>query len=335
MKKLLLSVFAGSALLLAGCSEDGAEVASSEAGRIREEDLYEAMKSEPLEGGMTVGEAVLQRMLLSDIFEVHYGDQVTEEDVQAEYEASAQIFGSVEDYEELLEMQGIDPQLIKDNIRSTLLIRTAIRDHAEITEEDIQAQYEAQKPEATVQHILVEDEETANNIINQLEEGADFGELVAEHSLDEASVEQDGTISFSQGEMVPQFEEAALALEEGETTSEPVQTDYGYHVIRRLELDAAPIEEVRDELELSVIDGYMQDQAFMTEMITELAREANVTITDEELQGAMAAYMPQPEQTETEQETEEDAAEETQEEAPAEEPAEEETTEEDAENTGE
>src|SRR5699024_1255011 len=120
MKKLLLSTFTASALLLAGCSNNP-EVASTEAGRIRQEDLYEAMKSEPLQSGMTVGETVLQRILMEDIFVHLYGDQVSDEDIEEEYAASAEQFGGVEDYESLLEMQGMDSEYIKDNIRLTLL----------------------------------------------------------------------------------------------------------------------------------------------------------------------------------------------------------------------
>ena len=115
MKKILLSAFATSALLLAGCSDSGDEVASTEAGRIRELDLYEEMKNEPLQSGMTVGETVLQRMLLQDVFEHLYGDQVTDETVDAEFEESAEQFGTVEEYESLLEMQGIDIDFVKGN----------------------------------------------------------------------------------------------------------------------------------------------------------------------------------------------------------------------------
>ena len=71
MKKLLFSTFAASALLLAGCSNDP-EIASTEAGRIHEAELYEAMKDEPLQSGMTVGETVLQKLLMEDIFEHTY-----------------------------------------------------------------------------------------------------------------------------------------------------------------------------------------------------------------------------------------------------------------------
>ncbi len=290
MKKILLTTLASSALLLTACSQSE-EVASTEAGRIREDELYEAMKSEPQENGMTVGEAVLQRLLIEDIFTHLYGDQVSEEDIDAEYAEFAEQYGGVEDYEEILEAQGFDADFIKDNIRLTLLIRTAVREKVEITDESLEEQYEQQKPVATVQHILVDDVDLANDIISQLEEGADFAELVEEHTVDPGSMETEGKLSFNEGETVPEFEEAALALEEGETTSEPVGTDFGYHIIRRLELDYAPLEEQRDDLEVALIDSYTQDQVFMAELISELAEKANVQITDPELTGAMAAYM--------------------------------------------
>lgn len=339
MKKILLSAFATSALLLAGCADEGAEVASTEAGRIREQDLYEEMKNEPLQGGMTVGETVLQKMLLQDVFDHLYGDQVTEETVDAELEESAEMVGgTVEEYEELLEMQGMDIQFVKDNIRLTQLFRAAIADRVEITEEEIEQAYEDGRP-MTAQHILVEDEETANEVITQLEEGADFGELVTEYSQDPGSLETEGTYTFGTGEMVPEFEQAVQELEVDETTSEPVESEHGYHVIRRLapEEEYASLEDQRDAIERGLLEDYMNDQQFMAEMVTELAEEANVQISDEDLAGAMAAYMPQDEvpiESETEdaegvEETDESAEdagaeEETTEEAPKaeEEPAE-------------
>ncbi len=339
MKKILLSAFATSALLLAGCADEGAEVASTEAGRIREQDLYEEMKNEPLQGGMTVGETVLQKMLLQDVFDHLYGDQVTEETVDAELEESAEMVGgTVEEYEELLEMQGMDIQFVKDNIRLTQLFRAAIADRVEITEEEIEQAYEDGRP-MTAQHILVEDEETANEVITQLEEGADFGELVTEYSQDPGSLETEGTYTFGTGEMVPEFEQAVQELEVDETTSEPVESEHGYHVIRRLapEEEYASLEDQRDAIERGLLEDYMNDQQFMAKMVTELAEEANVQISDEDLAGAMAAYMPQDEvpiESETEdtegvEETDESAEdagaeEETTEEAPKaeEEPAE-------------
>lgn len=292
MKKALLTTFATTALLLAGCSSNE-EVASTEAGRIREDDLYEAMKNEPLEGGMTIGETVLQKLLIEDIFENEYGDEVTDEDVDNEFAESAEQFGGAEEYEEILEAQGMDPEVMRENIRLTLLMEAAIEDKVEITDEDLEEAYEAQKPVATVQHILVDNEEEANEIIDELDDGADFGDLVEEHTQDPGSMETEGVYSFTEGEMMPEFEEAALDLDEGETTDEPVETEAGFHIIRRLELEDEDesFEDQRDELEEQLLQGYTQDEAFMTELIGDLADDANVQISDDELAGAMSAYM--------------------------------------------
>lgn len=316
MKKLLITAFATTSLLLAGCSDKGAEVASTEAGRIREQDLYEEMKNEPLQSGMTVGETVLQKMLLETVFEQLYGDQVTDEDVDAEIEKSAEPFGTMEEYEELLEAQGISTDYVRDNVYLSLLMRAALLDDVEITDEMIEEQYEAEKPAYTAQHILVEDEATANDLIAQIQDGADFGELVTEYSTDPGSLETEGTYTFGTGEMVPEFESAVDALEPGELTEEPVQSSHGFHVIRRLELDVEPMEDQREELEESVINGFLQDQTYMAELITRLAERANVQIADQDLVGAMAAYMPQeevPAETEGEEEAPTDETEEVEE----------------------
>lgn len=290
MKKILFGALASSALLLSACSTSD-EVASTEAGRIREDDLYEAMKNEQLQSGMTIGETVLQKMLIDQVFEHSYGDQVSDEKIDAELEEVAEQYGGIEEYEAIIEAQGMDLDAFKKDIRLTLLIQEAIKDHVEISDEEIKEAYEDLKPDATVQHILVEDEELAEDLIKQLEDGAEFSELVTEHTEDPGSMDTEGIYSFSEGEMVPEFEEAAFALDEGETTTEPVKSDHGYHVIRRLELDYAPLDEQREDLETVIIDGYTQDQEFMVGLVSELAEKANVRIADDELKGAMAMYM--------------------------------------------
>lgn len=291
MKKILLATLASSAFILTACSTSE-EIASTEAGRIREDDLYEAMKNEQLQSGMTVGETVLQRLLIEDIFNHLHGDKVTDEDVDAEFEISAEAYGGAEAYTEILAAQGMDVDFIKENIRLTLLIREAVKENIEITEADLEEIYEEMKPDATVQHILVseDDEELAKEIIAELEDGADFAALVEEHTTDPGSMETEGKYSFNEGEMVPEFEEASFALAEGETTSEPVKSAHGFHVIRRLELDYGSMEEQRDELEMALLESYIQDQEFMAGLISEMAIKANVQITDDELKGAMAAY---------------------------------------------
>ena len=80
-------------------------------------------------------------------------------------------------------------------------------------------------------HILVENEREAEKLLEQLHDGADFEELAEEHSKC-PSAQSGGDLGwFGRGQMVQEFEEAAFDLDEG-TLSEPVQTEFGWHIIK-------------------------------------------------------------------------------------------------------
>ncbi|MBF9031279.1 peptidylprolyl isomerase [Rhodobacterales bacterium HKCCE3408] len=126
-----------------------------------------------------------------------------------------------------------------------------------IPDEELQAAYDEAiagvEPgtEYNASHILVETEEEAQEIITELEGGADFAELAAERSVGPSGPNGGQLGWFSQGMMVPSFEEAVMALEVGEISA-PVETQFGWHVIvlndtRTEELPA--LEDVRADLE--------------------------------------------------------------------------------------
>lgn len=104
--------------------------------------------------------------------------------------------------------------------------------------------------QVTASHILVEDEALAREIISQLDEGADFAALAQEHSTDPGSANGGDLGTFRRGAMVPPFEEAAFALEPGTYSAEPVQTQFGYHVIlvREKEQSEPSFEELEGQL---------------------------------------------------------------------------------------
>ncbi|MEK6476206.1 peptidylprolyl isomerase [Catalinimonas sp. 4WD22] len=78
--------------------------------------------------------------------------------------------------------------------------------------------------------------EKAEQIRKELIAGADFATLAKEHSDDPGSAVYGGELGFmGKGQLVPQYEKAALALATGET-SEPVKTEFGYHIIQLLEI---------------------------------------------------------------------------------------------------
>ncbi len=83
-------------------------------------------------------------------------------------------------------------------------------------------------------HILVSKQSEALAILARIKTGEKFGKLAREHSIDSGSAKRDGNLGyFSKGKMVKPFEDAAFKLQIGQI-SEPVKSDFGYHLIKRL-----------------------------------------------------------------------------------------------------
>jgi parvulin-like peptidyl-prolyl isomerase len=220
---------------------------------------------------------------------------LTEEEVDEALEQVKSRFPSEEQFEAMIQQMGVTMEDVREDIRENVLLRKAI-DHylaglPEPTTDEIEAFYEShiqafQEGEKVVaSHILIsatagmsEEEQAsakaeAEDIRNQILEGADFAELAKEHSADTMSAVQGGELEpFERGRMVPPFEEAAFSLEPGDL-SEPVKTRFGYHLIKvadHIEAGTREVGEVRD-----VIIRQLQQQDFM-EWRNELVEKAKI-----------------------------------------------------------
>jgi len=83
-------------------------------------------------------------------------------------------------------------------------------------------------------HILVKTEQDAKAILEQLNKGANFSKIAMEKSLCPSGKKGGDLGVFGRGRMVREFENAAFALQKGQT-SQPVRTEFGWHIIKRLE----------------------------------------------------------------------------------------------------
>lgn len=145
-----------------------------------------------------------------------------------------------------------------------------------VSDEELQAAYDAQYKDAepeqefNASHILVETKEEADAIKSELDGGADFAEVAKEKSTGPSGPGGGSLGWFGPGMMVPAFEEAVAGMEAG-SVSDPVETQFGWHVIKLNETrtgEAPALEDVREELETQVRQTKVQEAI---ESLTEAA----------------------------------------------------------------
>jgi len=149
--------------------------------------------------------------------------------------------------------------LTLENERRALIAGEAVDDFlaGAVTEDEIEAayseKYSSAEPEVEYRaaHILVETEDEAKKLIEELDNGADFAELAKEHSTGPSGPNGGDLGWFGKGMMVPEFETAVAEMEPGAHSATPVKTQFGWHVImlnETREKSAPKLEEVRDEI---------------------------------------------------------------------------------------
>jgi peptidyl-prolyl cis-trans isomerase C len=134
------------------------------------------------------------------------------------------------------------------------------------------------KEEVHARHILVKTEEEAKKVITDLDNGAKFEDLAKERSID-PSAKSGGDIGyFVQGELVPEFSDAAFATKPGTYTKTPVHTKFGWHVIYVVDKRPRVIPELKDVQDR--IRGALAQQA-LKGLIQSLAAKADIKRYDQ------------------------------------------------------
>lgn len=183
--------------------------------------------------------------------------------------------------------EGIDKkpevQLQLDMARENILLGAYVQEYVKshpITDDMLKAEYDKIKArmgdkQYHARHILVADKKEADAILAQLKKGANFEKLAQQKSKD-TSGKNGGDLGWNTpAAYVKPFGDALLALKKGETTKEPVQTQFGWHVIKLDDVKDAPgLEEVKQNL----TKGMQQQQ--MAQMAADLKAKAKIEITE-------------------------------------------------------
>jgi parvulin-like peptidyl-prolyl isomerase len=221
---------------------------------------------------LTVESEALERLFMKSIVNAAIAKRnltVSDEDVTAEFDRQYASFletnGITEDFlGSYLQSQGQTLESFKsdarESIRQQLLMKDLQKDVAgpiTLTDDELQAYWQdnqsnyATEEQIRASHILVATEAEAQDILDQLNNGADFATLAQEKSLDTTSGAKGGDLGwFGRGTMVSEFEDAAFALEVGQLSG-IVQTQYGYHIILLTDRKPATnptFDEVKDQV---------------------------------------------------------------------------------------
>ncbi|MFB9277328.1 peptidylprolyl isomerase [Cohnella cellulosilytica] len=277
---------------------------------IKKTDIYDEVKNRLGEDQLV---ALIDDIAQTKIIELESekaGVAVSDEDVQRELENFKKAYGfeTDEDMNAALMQAGMSMEDLKDTqILPNLKIKLLFESSHPVTEDELKAYFEENKDstfattpkEIKASHILVNTQEEAEAVLAELKGGKDFAALAKEKSQDPGSKDQGGDLGFfGRGVMNQRFETAAFALAKGET-SEVVEADNGFHIIKVTDIQEAVVPEY-DTVKPDVKEAYYSEKmstdavAWLAELKTD-RNYKNLVAADQEASAPVASAPASPE----------------------------------------
>lgn len=304
-KKLLTASTLLAVLLVAGCGtkvklKDGKEVIASVTDKeITAEELFDTLKEK-------YGSDVLINMIDDYIIgkEIESDDEY-EEKAKAQLDSMKSYYSNYNtDWNQVLSYMGYqsDEEFLEgyiENEKKTDIVKKYLKE--DITDDEIDKYYEEEiYGNYTVKHILVsvdsskEDQDKAKEeaynkaeeAIEKLNNGSSWSDIVKEYSDDDQTNEDDGLLpEFTNGDFVDEFFNATIELKEGEYTSSPVETTYGYHIIKLISSTEKPSkEDAKDDcLDGIATNKLANDDKLFDQTWAEIRDKYELKITDSKI----------------------------------------------------
>ncbi|MGR9114781.1 MAG: peptidylprolyl isomerase [Gammaproteobacteria bacterium] len=273
MNKKLVPLLLAGTVLIAGCDKLEQTSGTVMAPAVKKEDAVAVVN------GQYISKATL-KSLENEIAERSHGqtfpkEKLIEELVRRELLVQDALHKQLDKSPEFLERI--------EQAKRALLSQAALQDFLKsnpVTDDEIKTEYDKKVGgdnglEFKARHILVKTEDEAKNLIGELDKGANFEELAKKHSTGPSGPQGGDLGWFIASQMVPPFSEAVIALENGKYTSEPVETQFGWHVILREDSrpqTVPPLEAVKEQLL-----PFLQRQK-VQDMLEKLRSQAQVEI---------------------------------------------------------
>jgi foldase protein PrsA len=216
---------------------------------ISKDELYDEMVKQ-------YGPVTVEKIIADKIVAIEAKKQkisISDADLNTEVDKLKESYGGEDVFNQMLKSNNTSLNALKEDLENYLTLRKLLEPQIEITDEELKTYFDENKDsfgeteQVNASHILVEDEATANDIKQKLTDGADFAELAKEFSTDEGSKDNGGQLGFfPKGTMVTEFEDVAFSLPVNQI-SDPVKSDFGYHIIK--------VEEKKEAKEASYEDS--------------------------------------------------------------------------------
>jgi peptidyl-prolyl cis-trans isomerase C len=186
----------------------------------------------------------------------------------------------------ITQKESVQDQL--DQARMGVLVAALFEDYITregATEDELKSAYEQVKTQYSgkeyhVEHILVEKESDAKAIIVQLKSGGNFAEIAKAKSKDPGSAPKGGDLGWvSDSALVPEFSQAMVKLNKGQTSDQPVKSQFGWHIIKVddvREMKAPTMEEIKVELKKMIASDEAWQKAKFAELMKKLRSKAKV-----------------------------------------------------------
>lgn len=295
-KKLILAaVSAMSLFALAACGSSSEEIATMKGGKITVQDFYDEAKTD------STNQSLIRQLIVLKVFDEKYGDKVTDDMIDEQFNSTAEQYGGSDTFESALESAGYTTKSYREQIKQQLSLQEGLKANMDITDEDMKTAWDSFHPEVEAQIIKVASEDDANDVLDEAKkDDADFGEIAKDKSTDTATAEDGGTIKFdSTSTTVPtEVKTAAFALKDGEISDVISATDTStyttsYYVVKMVKTQdkGNDMDKYKDELTEIAQNTLLNDSTFVASTIGTELQAANVKMKDSDLADLLSDYI--------------------------------------------
>ena len=276
------------ALNLTGCSKsNNTEVAQyGKNKKVTQEEFYKAIKTS------LSSKTILANLLIYDALNEQYVKKLSSKAVNQEYNNYKERYG--DQFASFLSQNGYTTTSFRRMIKINLLSKIALKAQIKPTNKQLKKEWKTYSPSVTVQHILTTDKNTANTVIQKLNNGTSFASLAQKYSVDSSSSSNGGKISaFNKDnkQLDSSFKEAAYKLKNGEYTTTPVKTTNGYEIIKMIKHPSkGSFEENKQDLINNLYDKWATNPTVMKNVISQTLKDQKVQIKDKDLESALDQY---------------------------------------------